>query len=562
MIVADWRISSGRMAGKPYTFDAFPCAVDIVRDESLNQAVMKSAQMAVSELFSLARPHWAMDELGINWAVLFPTQGAMHDFFKTRMKSAHKVNPYIRPNVSAENSTNIDAFGHTTFLRYTTTETAIATFDASGITVDEQDLHNRDTLYGVQVSRRQGEMDDTFWFDISTPSFPNAGIHKSYLISDQKVWLIKCGHCGHDNDLTTKIGEYDVQDLEKFFREFLDENRFENGWKDYFIPCSKCGKAIDPVTPLDKAKSSNGGGRWVARFPKRDVSGRHLQIFQRLYTGGTPVVLQRMREGLLKAQKPEHIRRWWNFTVGMPYVPKEGRLSDEDLFHASTSAYDDRWVRDPHYEHMFRVEGMPVSWMGVDVRDQQYHIVGLKRAPEDRFALTCLGWVEDSTQVIDLWRRYGEPVFLEDALPDTNESRRLVKAMGRRGTRGKFGAGFNNLWQETNEDQLILVNRPRVMELVNAFVKSRHLIMPRKALDTGAGIFQSKGDSQQEERFRDHLKAPVMVKKESEVAANEIYDFPKDAMGGVDPHYYMALCLALVASELRGAPGQIIVVPR
>jgi len=336
MVVADWKISSGRLAGKPYTFDAFPCAIDIVRDESLNQAVIKSAQMAVSELFSLARPYWAMDELGINWAVLFPTQGAMHDFFRTRMKAANALNPYIRPNVRAENSTNIDAFGRTCFLRYTTTETAIATFDASGVTVDEQDLHNRDTLYGVEVSRRQGEMGDTHWYDISTPSYPNVGIHHSYLVSDQKVWLIKCGHCGYDNDLTTKIGDFDIQDVEKFFKEFLNEGRFEAGWKDFFIPCSKCGKPIDPVTPLGKALPGEGGGRWEAKLPGRDVSGYHLQIFQRLYTGGTPAVLRRIREGLLKAQKPQHIRRWWNFTLGLPYVPREGRLTDDDLLHAST----------------------------------------------------------------------------------------------------------------------------------------------------------------------------------------------------------------------------------
>ena len=40
----DWKISSGAMKGKRYTFDAFPCIEGLIRDESLEQVVMKSAQ--------------------------------------------------------------------------------------------------------------------------------------------------------------------------------------------------------------------------------------------------------------------------------------------------------------------------------------------------------------------------------------------------------------------------------------------------------------------------------------------------------------------------------------
>lgn len=562
MLKADWRISSGRLAGQPYTFDAFPCQIDMVRDEALNQVVMKSAQMAVSELFSLARPYWAMDELGVNWGVMFPTQSAMRAFFNTRMKAANVANSFVKPNVTAENENNISAFGRTCYLRYTSTESAIATFDASGITVDEQDLHEPDPLYGVRVSRSQGEMEETRWYDISTPSYPNTGIHHSYMMTDQKVWMTKCGACNYENVLSEKIGTFDARDIEKFFLEFLSEERFPGGWKDFFIPCSSCGKPIDPVARLDKVAPGESGGRWVKRFQKRESSGYHLQIFQRHYAAGTPQVLNYLRSGLMRASKPEHVRRWWNTSIGLPFIPKEGRLDDEDLRKASTEAYDDRWHRDPYLNHVMQVDGMPVAWLGVDVRDRQYHLAGLKQAPEGRYALTALGWAANTTELHDLWERLDRPVFLIDALPDTNESRRLVDSMHHRGWRGKFTAGINTLWQETNDEKLIVVNRPRIMEIVNAYIKSRQVIMPRAALATGSGIFQNKGDVRSEETFADHLKAPIMVKRDSDLSGNEVYDFPKDAMGGIDPHYYMALSLAIVATELRGAPGKIIIIPR
>ena len=57
----DWKISSGTMRGKRYTFDAFPCVIDIVRDDSPLQSHMKSAQMALSEQFTLQRPLYHMD---------------------------------------------------------------------------------------------------------------------------------------------------------------------------------------------------------------------------------------------------------------------------------------------------------------------------------------------------------------------------------------------------------------------------------------------------------------------------------------------------------------------
>lgn len=558
----DWRVSSGAMKSKRYSFDAFPAQLDMVKDESPQQSIIKSAQMAVSEHYSLARPFYYMDVHKVNWGVLFPTQGAMRDFFRTRIKNAISANPYIKRHVTAENESNIAAFGRELYLRYTTTESAIATFDADGITVDEQDLHKADMLYGVRTSRTQGAMREPRWYDVSTPSFPKFGIHQAYLNSDQMVWLIRCGVCGYENDLTTKLGAYDIADIQKFFTEFLPDDR-DGAWKDYFIPCSRCGKKIDTVTPLDLAKPSLGGGRWVARYPDRAARGYHLQIFQRVYEKGFAQVLQRVRKNLYDATKPEHVRRWWNFTLGVPYVPTEGRLTDEALNGVTTFEYEDRWRSDIVYKHIRMIDRMDCDWLGIDVRDRQYHLFGLKRLG-DRKLVCLVGWVETSGEARAVWERVGRPVFAIDAQPDTNDSRALVRAMGKhRAFRGKFGKGLNTVYQQTAEDQLYSINRPRAMEAVKyAIDEARSWVVPDSAWGTGAGIYQTRGSEKYEETLKDHFKAPVLVKVEDEITGNDQYDFPQDAMGGVDPHFFMAACLAYIAAEVQPAPASVIVIPR
>jgi hypothetical protein len=559
--VCDWKISSGMMRGRRFTFDAFPCQLDICRDDSYRQVVMKSAQMAVSELFTLARPFWAVANLGVNWGILFPTQQAMRNFFRTRIKGALAVNPYLRRKTTAENEGNVTAFEHEIYLRYTTTETAIATFDADGATVDEHDMHNQESLFGAETSRTQGAMGDTYWFSVSTPSYPSFGIHKAYLVSDQRVWLIKCGHCGHENSLAEKIGPYNIEDVNEFFLDFLSEDNFTN-WTGYFIPCSDCGKAIDPVTPLDPAKPSFGGGRWVARFPDRDFHGYHLQIFQRLYTGGTPAVLRRIRENLVKATDPVHERRWWNYTLGMPYLSREGRLTEADLKRVTTTRYNDSWAPDYVYRTMQNVQTMKPDWMGVDVRTGQYHVFEVKRLSDHEKVVVGVGWVKNTTELMEYWRRRGKPIFIIDSMPDTNETRTIVKAIGRRARRATFSRSTNILWQPSGDKDHIIVNRPVSMEGLKSSVESMSLLVPEPAWKVGAGIYRELGTMREEETVRDHFRAPVMVRSYADQIANEVYDFPKDAMGGVDPHFFMAGALAYIASQVQAAPAFAIRIPR
>lgn len=549
------------MKGKRYTLDAFPCQIDILRDDAFNVAVMKSAQLAASELFTLARPFYFMDVHKINWAILFPNQGAMRDFFRTRLKGAVAVNPYIRRNVAAENESNIEAFGRILYNRYTTTESAISTFDASGVTVDEMDIHSKETLYGAKTSRTQGSMAETWWYEISTPSYPKAGIHQAFLDGDQRFWLVKCAACGYDNNLTEKFGPYDIQDLEKFFIEYLHDNRMAR-WQDYHIPCSSCGRPIDPVTPLDPGKRVFGGGRWVAAMPSRDEHSYALQIWQRRYQGGTPDVLKRVRRSLLRADGAMLKKRWWNFTAGLPYVPKEGKLTDDDLERVSTTRFNELWARDMLYSTVFRVHGDQWDWMGVDVRDRQYHIFALNRHSRDKQRLVGIGWVASTSEVRELWERMGRPFLVQDAQPDMAETRALTTSMGKRAVRAKLGKNINAMWQPSNEDGLIIVNRPKAMEEVKAKVDSMSWLFPKPAWDVGAGIFKNKGDKRVEETLADHFKAPTMIKVFSEISGNDEYDFPQDAMGGVDPHYFMAATFACIGSKMAKAPSEAIAVPR
>jgi hypothetical protein len=546
------------MKGERYTFDAFPCIEGLVRDDHPEQVVMKSAQMALSEQYTLQRPLYHMAVHGRNWGVMFPTQATMRNFYKSRIQGALQANPPINRRALRINEDSVDVYDRSLYLRYTTSEGAIATFDADGITIDEADIHNPDTLYGAKTSRRQGAMGQTFWYEISTPTYPNHGIDLSFSTSDQHIWLIRCSSCGGENDLTSQIGPFDAADADKFFRDYLSESNIPDS-RDYHIPCVKCGAPLDLVTPYDPAKPSFGGGRWVARYPSRSTRGYHIQIFQRLYDGGSPSVLKRVRENLLSAKKDKHLRRWWNFTIGVPYVPAEGRLTDSDLALATTNEHS--WS--PWFgRHFFGVPSMMPDWMGVDVRQSQYHVVCLKRLGSNTRLLSHVGWVETSMELRELWERLGRPTFLMDSEPDVNESRTLVNAMGRRASRGKFSQRLGATWSTGGDKNLVVVKRPAVMEAVKACVLEGDWVVPKEAWSVGAGIIKKKGTSEEEETLAHHFKAPTMVEVEMNATGGISYDFPKNAMGGIDPHYYMAACLAWVAAEMKAAPAFRLRVPR
>lgn len=552
-VTADWKISSGRMKKRRYDFEAFPCQIDLARDESDDLSVMKSAQMAISEMFTIARPFWQMDVQRRNWGILFPTQTAMRDFFRSRLKAALSATTYLRKNVSGENESTITAFGRSLFLRYTTTDAAISTFDADGATVDELDLHNMDNLYGAMVSRTQGSYDDTPWYKVSTPTYPMFGVHQELLTSDHRVWLIRCGGCGYENDLTEKIGEYDAHDIELYFKDFLSDERFPR-WEDYYVPCSGCGKPIDPVARLDSVGAGETGGRWVARHPHRDRRGYHLQIFQRRYRGGTPAVLNRMRNGLLRATgDPTLVKNWWNYTLGIPFTPREGRLTDEIIANASRSGDLVYRLTNIAHNHVHVIDAEPAMWMGIDVRDQQYHVWALGSHGGDHKVCVAAGWVEDAAAVLELWRWMGKPVTLIDNEPNLSDTRKIVAAMGTRGFRAKFAGGIHQTWQKSQDSDLLLVNRAVIMQETKAMIEDRWWVVPEALWDVGSGI--THRFTKQEETARDHFKAPVMVKRDDARTGNTVYDYPLEAMGGVDPHFFMAACLAQVATKVRAAPG-------
>jgi len=172
-----------------------------------------------------------------------------------------------------------------------------------------------------------------------------------------------------------------------------------------------------------------------------------------------------------------------------------------------------------------------------------------------------VGVVEASYQVRSLWEDLGCPMLVIDAQPDTNETRVLVKSMGRRAMRAKFSGNLNSTVVSTGEDDMVVVDRSRIMEAVKAMVDARRWVFPPGSMQTSAGMFQDRGGTLREYTAADHLKAPVLVKM-TDKHGNEVYDFPKDAMEGIDPHFYMAACLAQVGIQSGTAPGRVITVAR
>lgn len=413
----------------PFSVKETPYVADIVRDESQEIVVMKSAQTRISMMLLLKFFH-AIITRGLTGIFYFPTDTALHSFVQGR------VNPFIRFNQDLRNyirDTDNDslkmiglAMAYFFGMKGKTQKESTA---ADLLLYDEFDLMSP---LDVDISlERVAASPYKIKIYNGNPTIPDFGVHEKFLQSDQKWWSIKCGHCGKWNI-------------------YLQEMKFDPSWVEQgFLACQKCRKAVD-VTK----------GQWVAKHPGRSLSGYQVSRlfaknadYGRLFTD---------------SQRPVFIQNFYNRGLGLPWADRQARVTKE------------------HILKMCGGKPMANSSLGttagIDVNPVAGHRIVITRPhPSILREVVHLGVYPSLEDIAAKIQVFDVRKFVIDAQPDKEGASGLCKKFRGRGHICYYSDSLKGPYQWNDDDRTLTVNRTESLDASQRLLRDLLLVLPLRS---------------------------------------------------------------------------------
>ncbi len=484
-----------KLQGGEFSIEEHKYQEDVLLDQSKEIVVEKAAQLGFTETFVIKILHSLLYELFPKGALyLFPTGDDVSDFSKARFNPLIAHNPCIYPFVKDTDATNIKQINKAMlYLRGARATKAIEgvkksssklkSIPVDAITFDERDEMDDDMVTLALERVSHSEMGCIY--SLSTPSIPDYGIDLMYQKSDQKIWEIKCQHCG----------KYTC--LEMNFPDCLGER--SDG--SVFRMCRYCKKEIYPRD-----------GRWVKRYQDRKVSGYWISQLNSIYVDPAKLL-----DAYLNPPNG-NLSEFYNSKMGIAYIPAENLLTPEDVYSCCG------------------VEGMAYKHpggcgMGVDVGSKLHYVIG-HRTYEKYGRIIKVGTVDKFEDLHDLVDRFGINVIVIDKKPEIHKGREFQKNEKRAMT---FLCDYSEfistsaVWSVENGD--VKVNRTEVCDQSHSKIVNHHLELPRMNDDI--------------REFARHCSALVKVKEEDKTSGGIIYRYRKRG----EDHYRHALNYFLLACE-------------
>lgn len=233
-------------------------------------------------------------------------------------------------------------FGSELGVRSAETDRDLIGWGAAVIVGDEIDRWSATTFDPhAMLPDRQGAYDQRIRIKLSTPTFPEYGIHKEYETSNQQAYFIPCPLCGERQTLSFGLLKgKPPQNILFDEKAPTDEKKIASA---RFV-CVKCGKSWNRRA----RKATNKAGEWVAAKPAIEKLGFELS---RLYVPAASP--GEFVKGWIEGQRDElKMREFVNQKLGLPYLSSVGSLEEGSLDRVISSEV--RWGIPPSsHERIF-----------------------------------------------------------------------------------------------------------------------------------------------------------------------------------------------------------------
>lgn len=389
---------------RPFDLETHRFLAAIYQDTHPHIVLCKASQMGLSE-YSVSYALWTADQRDGTVLYIFPTNDHVSDFSTARLGPAIEVSPYLKEIIEGDQTATSKRTSRSRTNRVTLRRVRnrflyfrgarvkpdgqapqLKSIDADVVILDEWD--EMDPRAPVIAQKRLGHSSIGEIRSISTPTYPNFGIHSEFLKSDQHHFFFKCQTCNHW--MTPTINNI-VTEWDALHMPFS----WHGGPHSAHVACPKCSSEISRFEPQ---------AEWVAKYPSRSTRGYHIPklISPRINALGIVRSLQTVKEVEMKEA--------YNQDLGLPYEPHGSKLTLSNIRNCS-----DKYL---HGEVLGEQ-----TFMGIDV-GRILHVVIRAKLPNGTTIQRFAGEVRWD-DLIPLYHRFDVRSCVIDALPETTRARQF-----------------------------------------------------------------------------------------------------------------------------------------
>jgi hypothetical protein len=185
---------------KPLSFEYWPWSREMHDSEAFINFGMKAAQLAYTNTV-LHRSFFEVDMLGHSVLYVLPnTNPDASDFSASRFDMMLELSDHLKNLFSdTRNIGHKRAGTRNMWIRGSRSTSGLKNIDPSFIVLDEFDEMDMGKVE-LALRRADGQWSSRLWC-ISTPTFPEKGIHSLFLESTQEHWTFKCPKCSRRIEL-------------------------------------------------------------------------------------------------------------------------------------------------------------------------------------------------------------------------------------------------------------------------------------------------------------------------------------------------------------------------
>ncbi len=352
--------------GKPFDLKTHAFWIDVLCDWSPNIAMLKAAQGGGTTLF-LDKALYAIPKFGLNAVYTMPTSSDVQDLVSGKLNPIINNNPFLQELIKDKDSVEQKRIGdHTIYFKGTWTDRAALSF-SSDLNIHDEEDRSKLPVVEQYASRQQHSRFKWNW-RFSNPSTPGHGVHKYWLMSDQKHWFIRCNNCDKEQFLSWP------ESIDQELQEYV---------------CKFCRGVL--------SEDARRKGRWVPiKYDKKpEYSGYWFNLMMAPWVSA---------EDILKLYRTKSLEYFYNFVLGLPYAGSGNKLNEEEFFANLQPALE-------HYDD-------PIV-IGIDPGLPNWYVIGNKSGIF--FHGHCDGWEE----IKALMKRFPKAIAICDQGGDLYGPREL-----------------------------------------------------------------------------------------------------------------------------------------
>lgn len=394
-------------AGIPLDFYNHMYMVDIYRDLSPKQALLKAAQITASTCFSLKVP-WVVKNIGLDAIYTLPTEDDRNAFVSGKVNRIIAQNPIMQQWTKDKDSIEQKQIGDNLInFRGTWTQKAAIMIPSDLNIYDEVDASKLSVIEQYSTRLQHSKYQWEWYF--SHPSSENTGVHKFWLKSDQKHWFHKCSRCNAWNYLEWPASIVEGQYI-----------------------CRSCKQ---PLREEDRRK-----GKWVKKYKDKEFSGYWIPLLI------APWVTAEKVMGYYADKSEEY---FYNKVLGLPFVGGGNKLTKQALLNNLTS-------------DVITPDSKDRAVMGVDTGLRLDYVMGSEKG------LFYQGDAKDYDELDAHMKRWPRMIAVVDAGGDLIGSRKFKERWPGRVFLCVTGGDKKNtdepVWND--DERMVVADRNKIIQLV------------------------------------------------------------------------------------------------